>query len=108
LWIKNHKSHPYETDLDLLELSCKTGLKEDTIQKWIRNQRSRSKSCLIDGKKPSKSFTNEQKTVLNNFFINKSKHPGPDELEKLETIIKKDRKKIRQWFADKRRAYVTV
>ena len=95
----------YSTSLpsvsQLIDISEKTQLQLSQIQNWFKNKRRKMKK---NGQVSlnSDSFTNEDKIVLIEFFKNKTDHPGPDNLSTLSVSLKKDMKKIRQWFAFQR------
>ena len=97
-----NKNHPYATPSVIIELSFKKNLDFDSVKRWIENKRTRTKDSNVKkGTKNNRSnqyFTFEDKVILKNFYALKSNHPGPEDLELLKTLIKKDEKKIRNWF----------
>lgn len=68
------------------------------IRLWLANKRSSTQT----NNKYRTPFTNEEKSILYNFFRSKTEHPGPQDLEYLQNIINKDMKKIRAWFNKER------
>jgi hypothetical protein len=98
-WLDKNKSFPYPSQSDLIDLSIKTKLEKAAIQKWIYNKRARSEKN--DETKPYKVFSKSDKTILENYF-KKSQNPGPLEIERLTLILKRDSKKIKKWFNNKR------
>jgi hypothetical protein len=97
-WLQNNLDWPYASDSQLQILCSKTGLEIQQIQTWLRNQRKHSVTMT----KKMTYFTEDDKMVLRSFFLNKSKHPGPLDLDNLVNVLKKDKKKIRSFFEQER------
>ena len=95
-WFESNKSYPYATSSDLINLSLITKLNVIKVKRWIENKRRKTKEAVANI--PAKLFNEDDKKILLNFFQTKSDHPGPQDLEFLENVIQKDRKKIRNWF----------
>ena len=101
-WFQSNISYPYATSSDIIELSSSTKLDEQKIKNWLQNKRNRTKNADINNRIPVKCFSLEDKKILTNYFQKNTEHPGPEDLTYLKNMIKKDEKKIRQWFNHQR------
>ena len=99
-WFELHKNYPYATKSELINLSLITNYDIKKVKRWLENKRRKSKEVFL--LRPGKLFNDEDKQIMQNFFKNKSDHPGPDDLDFLENIIQKDKKQIRNWFNHER------
>ena len=96
-WFNLNKRNPYVTPSDLLDISQKTKLVKKTILSWIANKRNGKRKTETS----KRYFTLEDEIILRDFFKCKN-HPGPNDLADLAKLTRKEEKRIRQWFNQKR------
>ena len=97
-WLKSNSTNSYANSIEIVQLSLKTDLPESRIKKWLHNKRSRSKTVLINGTKPNKCFTKQDKLLLKTFYDTKTTKPGPNDLSMLAECIQKKENRIKRWF----------
>ena len=101
-WFLANTTNPYATLKDLLELHRKTGLEIKQIKRWFYNKRM--KATLEERQNLKWShFLKDEKSILDDFFENRSQYPNKKDIDYLVDVLQKSPKKIKQWFSKKRR-----